>query len=313
MKDVIVKVDHLSHRYAVQWAVQDISLEIPKKGIYGLLGSNGAGKSTLMNILCGVLKQTKGDVFVNGINTKENPLAAKCQIGFLPQQPPLYEELTVEEYLTHAATLRRMPEREIKQAVNNVLERCSITHFRDRVLKNLSGGYQQRVGIAQAIVHNPDLVVLDEPTNGLDPKQILEIRGLVKSIAEEHTVLLSTHILSEVQAVCDWIFMIEQGKLIFSGTVKDFDNSIVSNTLYAYFVDPPTVETLEAIEGVASVEDIGGQRFRLHFNGEARDVIGRVVDESVAREWRLQEIRQERSSLDAVFATLSRRAKMGNS
>lgn len=309
MKDVIVKVDHLSHRYAVQWAVQDISLEIPKRGIYGLLGSNGAGKSTLMNILCGVLKQTKGDVFINGINTKADPLAAKCQIGFLPQQPPLYEELTVAEYLTHAATLRRMPERAIKPAVERVLERCSITHFRDRVLKNLSGGYQQRVGIAQAIVHDPDLVVLDEPTNGLDPKQIVEIRGLVKSIAEEHTVLLSTHILSEVQAVCDWIFMIEQGKLIFNGTVKEFDQSIVSNTLYVYFVDPPTVEALQVIEGVEDVEDVGGQRFRVHFAGEAREVIGRIVDESVAHDWRLQEIRQERSSLDAVFATLSKRAK----
>ena len=309
MEDVIVKVDHLSHRYAVQWAVQDISLEIPKRGIYGLLGSNGAGKSTLMNILCGVLKQTKGDVFVNGINTKTDPLAAKCQIGFLPQQPPLYEELTVAEYLTHAATLRRMPEKAIKPAVERVLERCSIAHFRDRMLKNLSGGYQQRVGIAQAIVHDPDLVVLDEPTNGLDPRQILEIRGLIKGIAEEHTVLLSTHILTEVQAICDWIFMIEQGKLIFNGTVREFDQSIVSNTLYTYFIDPPTVETLEAIEGIDGVEDLGGQRYRLHFSGDVKEVVGRVVDESVAHEWRLLEIRPERSSLDAVFATLSRKAK----
>ena len=152
MKEAIVKVCHLSHRYSVQWAVKDISFDIPAQGIYGLLGSNGAGKSTVMNIMCGVLKQTEGEVFIDRADTRKDPLVAKRCIGFLPQQPPLYGDLTVEEYLTHAAYLRRMPDKEVKAAVDEVLERCSIAHFRSRLIKNLSGGYQQRVGIAQAIV-----------------------------------------------------------------------------------------------------------------------------------------------------------------
>ena len=224
MEDIIVRVEHLSHRYSIQWAVRDVSFEIPRHGIYGLLGANGAGKSTVMNIMCGVLKQTEGDVIIAGVNTKRDTIAAKKHIGFLPQKPPLYQDLTVEEYLTHAADLRWVTPREMKKAVEEVMERCAITHFRKRLLKNLSGGYQQRVGIAQAIVHKPDLVVFDEPTNGLDPNQIVEIRHLIKSIAEERTVILSTHILPEVQAACDHILMMDHGKMVFSGTVDEFDN-----------------------------------------------------------------------------------------
>ena len=227
MEETIIKVDQLSHRYSIQWAVKDISFEIPRRGIYGLLGSNGAGKSTLMNIICGVLKQTQGTVLVKGIDTREEPRAAKRHIGFLPQQPPLYKDLTVEEYLAYAADLHLMSSDSIPGAIDEVLELCQIAHFRKRLLKNLSGGYQQRVGIAQAIIHKPDIVILDEPTNGLDPNQIQEIRHLIKDIAEERTVILSTHILTEVQATCDHILMIERGKLVFMGTVDEFDNYIV--------------------------------------------------------------------------------------
>ena len=245
MEDIIVRVEHLSHRYSIQWAVRDVSFEIPLHGIYGLLGANGAGKSTVMNIMCGVLKQTEGDVIIAGVNTKRDTIAAKKHIGFLPQKPPLYQDLTVEEYLTHAADLRWVAPREMKKAVEEVMERCAITHFRKRLLKNLSGGYQQRVGIAQAIVHKPDLVVFDEPTNGLDPNQIVEIRHLIKSIAEERTVILSTHILPEVQATCDHILMMDHGKMVFSGTVDEFDNYIVPNTIYVHFANAPSAEVLD--------------------------------------------------------------------
>ena len=168
MEETIVKVDHLSHRYSVQWAIRDINFEVPKHGIYGLLGSNGAGKSTTMNIMCGVLRQSEGDVYIKGISMSKNPVEAKRHIGFLPQNPPLHMDLTVTEYLEYCAALRYIPDREIPQAVKKVLERCGISHFSKRLLRNLSGGYQQRVGIAQAIIHNPDFVVLDEPTNDLD-------------------------------------------------------------------------------------------------------------------------------------------------
>ena len=255
MEDIIVRVEHLSHRYSIQWAVRDVSFEIPRHGIYGLLGANGAGKSTVMNIMCGVLKQTEGDVIIAGVNTKRDTIAAKKHIGFLPQKPPLYQDLTVEEYLTHAADLRWVTPREMKKAVEEVMERCAITHFRKRLLKNLSGGYQQRVGIAQAIVHKPDLVVFDEPTNGLDPNQIVEIRHLIKSIAEERTVILSTHILPEVQAACDHILMMDHGKMVFSGTVDEFDNYIVPNTIYVRFANAPSSGVLKGVEGVNDVED----------------------------------------------------------
>ena len=308
MEKSIVKVEHLSHRYSIQWAVRDISFEIPQRGIYGLLGSNGAGKSTLMNIICGVLKQTEGEVFIDGQNTRENPIRAKLHIGFLPQKPPLYGDLTVEEYLTHSADLRRVAPKEVKKAVDEVLELCAIAHFRQRLLKNLSGGYQQRVGIAQAIVHKPDLVVFDEPTNGLDPNQIMEIRHLIKDIARERTVILSTHILSEVQATCDHILMIEQGKLVFTGSVNEFDNYIAPSTIFVCLEDAPSVDELRKIEGVTGVDELGGHRFRIYFL-DAREVIERLVDLSSANRWRLMEIRQEKSSLDTIFAELSKKAR----
>jgi ABC-2 type transport system ATP-binding protein len=153
MEQPIVRVENLSHRYSVQWAIRDINFEIQEKGIFGLLGSNGAGKSTLMNIMCGVLKQSKGAVFINGIDTKTDPVGAKRFIGFLPQKPPLHTDLTVDEYLRYCACLRRIPAGEVEQAVTGVVEKCGITRFHQRLIRNLSGGYQQRVGIAQAIIH----------------------------------------------------------------------------------------------------------------------------------------------------------------
>ena len=196
MEKTIVKIENVSHRYSIQWAIRDICIDMPKRGIYGLLGSNGAGKSTLMNILCGTIRQTKGDIWIKGINTKERSIDAKRLIGFLPQKPPLQMDLTVEEYLEHCAGIRLMDKKDIPAAVENAMRECGILHFRHRLIRNLSGGYQQRVGIAQAIIHQPELVVLDEPTNGLDPNQILDIRNLIKKIAENRTVILSTHMLT---------------------------------------------------------------------------------------------------------------------
>lgn len=308
MEETIIKVEHLSHRYSIQWAVRDVSFEISQRGIYGLLGSNGAGKSTMMNIMCGVIKQTEGDVFIKGINTRENPIASKRHIGFLPQKPPLYGDLTVEEYLIYAADLHFVPADRIKKAVDEVLELCSITHFRKRLLKNLSGGYQQRVGIAQAIVHKPDIVIFDEPTNGLDPNQIVEIRHLIKDIAEERTVILSTHILPEVQAACDHILMVEAGKLVFVGSVDDFDNYIVPNTIFLSLVNAPSVEILAGVEGVTNVEVIDSNRFRIRFS-DAQEVTERLVTLSSRNRWQLVEIRQEKSSLDSIFAELSKKAR----
>ena len=250
MANPIVKVEHLYHRYSTQWAIEDINLEIEGAGVVGLLGSNGAGKSTTMNIICGVLKQTKGKVYINGVDTLKNPEVARGYIGFLPQKPPLYPDLTVNEYLNFCAEIHWMERKSIKAAVKRVEERCGVYHMKDRLLRNLSGGYQQRVGMAQAILHDPKFVVLDEPTNGLDPNQILEVRQLIQNIAEDRTVLLSTHILSEVQAACSSIKMIEHGHVVFSGTVEEFDNYIEPNTLYAVFDLPPLPDELLMIAGM---------------------------------------------------------------
>ena len=309
MENAIVSVRHLSHRYSVQWAIRDINFDIVEKGVMGLLGSNGAGKSTTMNIICGVLNQTEGDVFIKGVNLRENPVEAKRYIGFLPQQPPLYTDLTVEEYLRTAALLRLMAKSEVKRAVDIALDKCAITHFRNRLIKNLSGGYQQRVGIAQAIVHNPDFVVLDEPTNGLDPNQIVDIRNLIREIAEQHAVLLSTHILSEVQAICNNIKMIDNGKLVFSGSMEDFDNYIAPDSFVLTLGNTPGRDALAALVVNKGVEELGEGRYRIFFD-EDNSITERYIEESVKNNWELRELSVERCGLDQIFAQLS--GKAGN-
>ena len=310
MNQSIVKVANLSHRYSVQWAVRDINFEISQTGIVGLLGSNGAGKSTIMNIICGVLSQTEGDVYITGINLRKDPVAAKQNIGFLPQKPPLYGDLTVDEYLTYAAQLRQMDPKEIPAALEVAKEKCGITHFSKRLIKNLSGGYQQRVGIAQSIIHNPKLVVMDEPTNGLDPNQILDVRSLIKDIAKDRAVLVSTHILSEVQATCDRIMMIEHGSVVFTGTIDDFDNYIEPDSFVITLAHAPLEEDIMKVPGVTDVKPISeySSRFRVWFDGD-RETLNRMVDASVKNSWGLSEIQLEKSSMNDVFAQLSGRKK----
>lgn len=302
----IVEVKNLSHSYnnGADWAIKDINLSISAKGVFGLLGSNGAGKSTTMNIICNVLTQTSGTVELNGVDLRKDPIEAKKHLGFLPQKAPLHPELTVWDYLYHCADLRQVPKKQISEAVEQAMEKCSITHFRDRIIRHLSGGYQQRVGIAQAIIHNPPFVVLDEPTNGLDPVQILEIRELIKQIAETRAVLISTHILPEVQAMCDYIVMIEQGRMVFSGSIDEFAGFLAPSAILAIMHNAPSDEELMSIEGMERVERLTRTRLRLHFTGSA-DIFGRIVDRAVAGGWELREISLEKESLDKVFAKLS--------
>ena len=305
MENPIVKVERLYHRYTTsRWAIEDINFQISEAGIVGLLGSNGAGKSTTMNIICGVLKQTSGEVYINGINTLKEPVKARKMIVFLPQKPPLYPDLTINEYLRFCAEIQWMDKKKIKSAIARAEERCGITHMKDRLLRNLSGGYQQRVGLAQAILHDPKFVVLDEPTNGLDPNQILEVRQLIKDIAIDRTVMLSTHILSEVQATCSSIKMIEHGRVVFSGSTEDFDNYIEPNTLYLEFELPPTMDELLKLSGVKRGEVIDNHAIRLWYDGE-RDTIKQIMREATSRGWDMIELRREKSSMEAVFAKLS--------
>lgn len=301
----IVRIVGLSHRYSTSWAIRDINIEIPRSGILGLLGSNGAGKSTTMNILCGVLTPTAGSVIINGIDLRKEPERAKQEIGFLPQTPPLYMDLTVDEYLKHTAILRSIEKGQLKSALEEVKERCGLTHINKRLIKNLSGGYKQRVGIAQAIVHKPKLVVFDEPTNGLDPNQILEVRTLIKDIATDRAVILSTHILTEVQYLCKDIVMIESGRIVFADTMQAFDNYIAPHSMLVVMENAPPAEAFQAIEGITRVEYLTEKQLRIYFNGD-KGISEALVLECAKRGWRLRELNMEKNSLDETFAQLSR-------
>jgi ABC-2 type transport system ATP-binding protein len=304
MQEPILKIEHLSHKYTQSWAIRDINMEISQTGIVGLLGSNGAGKSTTMNIMCGVLNQTEGHVYIDGTDMREEPELAKQQIGFLPQNPPLYMDLTVDEYLNYCAELRLIARDKIRPAMEEAKERCGITHFSKRLIGNLSGGYRQRVGIAQAIIHRPRLVVLDEATNGLDPNQIIEVRNLIKEIAADRAVIFSSHILSEVQLLCKEIKMIEQGRIVFSDTMDAFNNYVEPHSVLMHLENPPAAEAIGGIEGVTKVEFLTDRQVRAWFTGDP-EVTERLIAASIQHGWRLREISLDKSSVDEIFAQLS--------
>lgn len=301
----ILKIEKLSHRYSSNWAIRDINMEIDKTGVVGLLGSNGAGKSTTMNIMCGVLSQVEGTVLINGIDIQKNPIEAKKNIGFLPQNPPLYTDFTIDEYLYYCAELRLIDKTKIKAAVDEVKDRCGIAHFSSRLIRNLSGGYRQRVGIAQAIIHKPRLVVLDEPTNGLDPNQILEVRKLIREIAMEHTVLFSSHILTEIQLLCKDIVMIDGGRMVFSDSMEAFNNYAKSNSVLVRMDNPPAESALLKISGIESVEFLSDKQLRIHFTDGDNDITEKITTACMQNGWKLREISMDKGVLDEVFKQLS--------
>jgi ABC-2 type transport system ATP-binding protein len=302
--NTILKIEALSHKYSSSWAIRDINLEIDQTGVVGLLGSNGAGKSTMMNILCGVLNQTEGNVFINGIDLRKKPLEAKQFIGFLPQQPPVHMDLTVDEYLSFTAELRQIPDNKIKAAVGEAKERCGIAHFSTRLIRNLSGGYRQRVGIAQAIIHKPKLVVMDEPTTGLDPNQLIEARKLIREIASEHTVLLSSHILSEIHLLCREIVMIEGGRIIFSDSMDAFNNYAQPQSILLRLENMPAVTEILKIKGATRAEVLSDKQVRVYFD-EDPEFAERLADACVNNGWRLRELNLDKTHLDDIFKQLS--------
>lgn len=304
MSNSILKIEKLSHRYSQSWAIRDISLEINSTGVIGLLGSNGAGKSTTMNIVCGVLNQTEGRVLIDGKDVRKEPEAAKMNIGFLPQTAPLYPDFTVEEYLTYAGELRLIDKNKIKSAVGEAMERTGISHFSSRLINNLSGGYQQRVGIAQAIIHKPKLVVLDEPSNGLDPNQIIEARKLIKEIGQDHTVLLSSHILSEVHLMCKEVIMIDGGRIVFSDTMDAFNNYILPESLVIKMENAPALSELLKVQGVSKAEYLTEKQARIYFDG-GQEVSERIIETGVQNGWRIREVHLDKSLLDDIFKQLS--------
>ena len=219
----MIEVRNLTKKYGDHFAVQDISFSLEKGKIYGLLGPNGAGKSTTMNIMTGYIAATSGEVIIEGHDIFKEAEEAKKHIGYLPEIPPLYMDMTVWEYLFTVADLKGVPKSERKSMIGDVMEKVMITNMKDRLIKNLSKGYKQRVRIAQTLIGNPDIIILDEPTVGLDPKQIIEIRTLIKQLGEDHTVLISSHILSEIGAVCDHVVIINKGHLVVSDSTENLE------------------------------------------------------------------------------------------
>ena len=253
----MIEVSHLTKRYGSHTAVRDLSFTIHQGEIYGFLGPNGAGKSTTMNIITGCLAATSGQVTVGGQDIFEEPQAAKRLIGYLPEQPPLYQEMTPEEYLDFVAGAKGLKGEAAKRDVDRVMELTGITDVSGRLIRNLSKGYRQRVGIAQALLGDPEVVMLDEPTVGLDPKQIIEIRDLIRTLGQEHTVILSSHILSEVQAVCSRILIISHGELVASDTPENLERRFAASGALHLTVRATQEETqkaLSTLEGVRSLQ-----------------------------------------------------------
>ena len=248
----MVKVENLVKRYGSNYAVNDVSFEIGEGEVVGLLGPNGAGKSTTMNILTGYLSSTSGAAYINGINILENPIEAKKCIGFLPEQPPLYNDMTVDEYLNFAYDLKccKLNRRE---HLAKICETVKISEVRRKTIRTLSKGYRQRVGIAQALVGNPRVIIFDEPTVGLDPKQIIEIRNLIRGLGKNHTVILSTHILQEVQAVCDRIVIINKGKIVANEKTENISNIMANNRRFNVKIVGPQKEVLAMLRSMSGV------------------------------------------------------------
>ena len=255
----MIKAENLVKRYGANYALNDVSFEIGEGEIVGLLGPNGAGKSTAMNILTGYLSSTSGSAYINGINILEEPIEAKKFIGFLPEQPPVYPDMTVLEYLNFVYELKAC-ELEREAHIGEILSVVKLTDVKDRLIKNLSKGYKQRVGIAQALIGDPKLIIFDEPTVGLDPKQILEVRNLIRTLGKRHTVILSTHILAEVQAVCERVIIINKGKIIADARTEDITKTIEDGYAYQAKICGPSKEVVGAVKrlgGVKSAETTG--------------------------------------------------------
>ena len=252
----MIEVKHLTKRYGNHTAVSDLSFTIEKGQIYGFLGPNGAGKSTTMNIMTGCLAATAGEVRIGGFDIFEESQQAKKLIGYLPEQPPLYPDMTPREYLTFVARAKEIPAREIPGQLEHVMTVTQTLDVADRLIKNLSKGYKQRVGIAQAILGDPEVIILDEPTVGLDPRQIIEIRDLIQELGREHTVILSSHILSEVQAVCQTILIISKGKLVACDTPDNLERLFAGTTTVELQAEATRSEVKQILSGVENIADM---------------------------------------------------------
>ena len=281
----MIEVHHLCKHYGNQKAVDDISFTIEKGHVYGLLGPKGAGKSTTMNILTGCLAASSGDVKIGGFDIFEDPGKAKKRIGYLPENPPLYQEMTVREYLSFVAEAKEVPKEERNMQLEHVMEETCITDVAGRMIRHLSKGYRQRVGIAQALLGNPEVIILDEPTVGLDPRQIIEIRQLIRDLGKNHTVILSSHILSEVRSVCDQILIISKGHLVAGDTPENLEKLFAGNTTIELTARAEDGEIREMLSSVSGIRTISCSAPRPGRNGEPETEVSIETDGAESVSW----------------------------
>lgn len=307
----LIEVKGLSKSYGNKLAVSDLSFTVPESGILGFLGPNGAGKSTTMNMLTGYLSASSGQILINGTDILDDPASAKKCIGYLPEQPPLYLEMTVSEYLNFVYSLKKckFPKR---SHLGEICDLVKIDEVKNRVIRNLSKGYRQRVGLAQALVGNPDILILDEPTVGLDPKQIIEIRSLVRKLGKNHTVILSSHILSEVQAVCDRIMVIDKGKLVADDTADNLSQSLSADHKIAVQIEGPQKEVKALLEQIPDVESVIAEKdvdssvteYSITAK-EGNDVRREVFKRMAGRNYPILMMRSRELTLEEIFLKLT--------
>ncbi|WP_293368667.1 ABC transporter ATP-binding protein [Nevskia sp.] len=303
--NILLEASGLTRVYGANRAASNINIRLKKGEILGLLGPNGAGKSTTMKMLAGVLAPSEGSVTINGISVADDPKGAKKSLGYLPEQPPVYPELTVDEYLRYCAGLHGVARSARAEAVLRAKQACGLTEMSKRLIGNLSKGYQQRCGIAQAIIHRPAVVILDEPTVGLDPIQILEIRKLIKELGVDHSVILSSHILPEIQAVCARVMIIHRGRLVYSEPLAAAGTEGFK-TVLAGFTAPPSADALAKLPGVARVEPLPRQHFRIHIV-EGQDPRAAIAAAASAGGWGLVELHAQVRTLEEIFVELTSR------
>ena len=308
----MIEVSNLVKKYGDHTAVDHLSFQIEKGKICGFLGPNGAGKSTTMNMITGYIASTEGKVMIDGHDILEEPEAAKKCIGYLPEMPPLYFDMTVLEYMKFAADLKKIPRNQKDKQIKEVMDMVKITDMKDRLIKNLSKGYRQRVGLAQAILGYPEVIILDEPTVGLDPKQIIEIRDLIKSLKQKHTVILSSHILSEVRAVCDYVLIISHGKLVASDTPDNLErlaagsNSLLMKVKGEKDTIRKDLETIEGVTGVEMSYDSDEELWKTKVSiQENVDIREKVFYAMAKANCPIYEMQVKRVSLEDVFLELT--------
>ncbi|MEH6457242.1 MAG: ABC transporter ATP-binding protein [Cocleimonas sp.] len=303
---VLIQATALNRYYGDYQAVSDFNLTLNKGEILGLLGPNGAGKSTTIQMLTGNISPSSGEVFINGISLIEQPESAKSTIGYLPEQPPVYRDMTVSEYLIYCAALRSISKPQRKNMLAEASERCGLQDVHNKLIGNLSKGFQQRVGIAQAILHKPKVVILDEPTVGLDPIQINQIRQLIRELGEDHAVILSTHILPEVQAVCDRVQIINRGETVFSDSFDKLADRQSTSEVIVSFANDVDVSLLNELSGVEKVEALTSQpnqsRYQISYQGN--NDTADIFQLAVKQDWNLLELSPQTETLEQIFMNL---------